>query len=76
MSRRCWRRGSGNAPELDPVCVAVREQVVGVDLVRPAEEVRLLLVVGGAEDRDTYRRVRRRWLALRALEVGEPFLER
>src|SRR3954447_16994451 len=74
--RRCSTRGNGNAPKLNAVGVAAREQVVGVDLVRPAEEVRVGLVRRRAEHREPQRRVLLTSLALRPLEVGEPFLER
>src|SRR5215217_4406138 len=74
--RRCSMRGNGNAPKLDPVGVAAREELVRVDLVGPAEEVRLGLVGRRAEYREPQRDVLLMFLSLRALEVGEPLLER
>jgi hypothetical protein len=76
MWRRCSTRGSRNAPELDAVGVAAGEEMVCIDLVSPTEEVRLGLVGRRAEDGEPERSVWRPRLALRPLEVGEPFLER
>jgi hypothetical protein len=44
-------RGSGNAPELDAVGIAACEEIVRVDLVRPAEEVLLNVVDRRTENR-------------------------
>jgi hypothetical protein len=68
--------GNGNAPELDAVGVAVRKEVVRIHLVGPTEEVRLRFLGGGAEDTEPQPRILRATLSLRALEIGEPLLER
>src|SRR6266511_1591412 len=75
-SRRYSTRGSGNAPELDPVRRAACEQLLAVDLVRPAKEVRRRLIGRRPEHGEPERNVRRPPLVLRPLEIGEPLLER
>ena len=69
------RLGDGPAHGVNAPRRAGGEQLVGVDLAQPAEEMRLGIVVGGAVD-GRPPRVELQVEIVAALERGEPFLDR
>ena len=79
MGRKAYFAGLGGlfrlAPNGDAPRATCCEELVGVDLVGPAEEVLLRVVLGGAVDRGTVR-LGKAGIRVPSFERGEALLDR